>query len=57
MEEIRTEEKHPLGRIRADNDRKFRKKYIVADFQKVVFWEKFLPKRYREHLGHTPFII
>ena len=33
MEEIRTEEKHPLGRIYADNDRKFRKKYIVADCQ------------------------
>ena len=45
MEEIRTEEEHPLGRIYADNDRKFRKKYIVAGFHKVVFWEKILPKR------------
>ena len=33
MEEIRTGEKHPLGRIYADNDRKFRKKYIVAGCQ------------------------
>ena len=33
MEEIHTEEKHPLGRIYADNDRKFRKKYIVVGCQ------------------------
>ena len=44
MEEIRTEEEHPLGRIRADNDRKFRKKIHRRGLSEGGFLGKNLAK-------------